>query len=254
MAAQTTLSGQPHPLWLDRGPRSFRPQKAYSMLPKSPLVAAPLRGEPPPPDGGHGMPIDRVARLGTLLGALLIFGACAGSGDSTEEATGDTATSAMSPEMGSDSAMAGMQHDSASDPNQQFLRMMVDHHQGMIGMAEQAMQRGSTDAVKTEAHAMHTKQQADQQQMRTMLQQQYSDDHQPSMMPSNQAMMDSLSATQGADYDMAFRMNVIQHHREGIQMIDQHLAHLTGDVRSMAERMKTEQQQEIQKLESEMQH
>lgn len=151
--------------------------------------------------------------------------------------------------------MAGMQHDSAQDGNQQFLRMMVDHHQGLIMMAQQAMERGSTEAVKTEARELHTKQQTEQRQMMDMLQRQYNDTHQPQVMPSNQAMMDSLSAKQGADYDMTFRMNVIAHHREGIQMTDQHMPHLTqAEVRQMAERMKADQQKDIQKLEGQMQH
>lgn len=33
--------------------------------------------------------------------------------------------------------------------------------------------------------------------------------HQPAVMPSNRAMADSLSAEQGTDYDMAFRMHTI---------------------------------------------
>ena len=77
----------------------------------------------------------------------------------------------------------------------------------------------------------------------------------PMVMPSNQAMADSLSAKQGEDYDMAFRMHTVHHHREGIQMVDQYLPRLTNaELRTMAERMKADQQKDIQKLESEMGH
>ena len=54
-----------------------------------------------------------------------------------------------------DSAMAGMQHDSAQDGNQAFLRMMVDHHQGLINMAQLGQPRASTpeERARTEAVA-----------------------------------------------------------------------------------------------------
>jgi uncharacterized protein (DUF305 family) len=46
---------------------------------------------------------------------------------------------------------------------------------------------------------------------------------------------------------------VVEHHREGIQMIDQFLPRLTrADVRQMAERMRAEQQKDIARLEREL--
>jgi uncharacterized protein (DUF305 family) len=183
------------------------------------------------------------------LVTIVVAAACSGGRDDADTAAADSQAGS------STTGEAGMAMDSAQDPNQQFLRMMVDHHQGLIVMAEQAMSRGSTEAVKAEAREMHTKQAGEQGQMRTMLRTQHSDDHAPTVMPQHQGMIDSLAVKQGTDYDMAFRMNVIQHHREGIQMTDQHMPHLTQpDLRSMAERMKADQQADIQKLESEMGH
>ena len=88
-----------------------------------------------------------------------------------------------------------------------------------------------------------------------MLQRDFGVAHQPSIMPSNQAMADSLSQKSGADYDMTFHMNVIAHHREGIAMIDRFLPQLTNpQVRQMAERMRADQQKDIQEHEGKMQH
>lgn len=191
-------------------------------------------------------PMPSVAML-----ACLVFAACGGG----DEPPSDTAS--VPP---ADSSASAVPADSpavaqARDADQEFLRGMVDHHQGLILMAQQAMERGSTDAVKAEAHALHQKQETEQREMLAILQREYGDPHQPSAMPAHQAMLDSLTAKAGADYDMAFRMNVVAHHREGIQMTDRFLPRLARpEVKSMAERGKADQQRDIQKLEAEMGH
>jgi uncharacterized protein (DUF305 family) len=198
-----------------------------------------------------------MARIRALAACTLlsVFAACGGGGDDAgQQASADSAAPATTAPA-ADTSMGGIQHAAARDADQEFARMMVDHHQGMIVMAQQAMERGSTDAVKNEAHQMHQKQETEQKELLALLQREYQDTHQPTVMPSNQAMADSLSAKQGADYDMAFRMHTIAHHREGIQMIDQFLPRLMRpELRSMAERMKADQQADIQKLEREMGH
>jgi uncharacterized protein (DUF305 family) len=193
-----------------------------------------------------------------FLAAFAAFSVLAGCGSDEGAASGDQASvdsAAPAAAAPADTSMAGMQHAAARDADQEFARMMVDHHQGMIVMAQQAMERGSTEALKTEAHGMHQKQETEQKELLAMLQREYQDSHQPTVMPSNRAMADSLSAKQGADYDMAFRMHTIAHHREAIQMVDQFLPRLTRpELRTMAERMKADQAAEIQKLEREMGH
>jgi uncharacterized protein (DUF305 family) len=192
-----------------------------------------------------------------FLAALAAFSFLAGCASDEGAASGDQASvdSAAPAATAADTSMAGMQHAAARDADQEFARMMVDHHHGMIVMAQQAMERGSTEAVKTEAHGMHQKQETEQKELLALLQREYQDTHQPTVMPSNRAMADSLSAKQGADYDMAFRMHTIAHHRQAIQMVDQFLPRLTRpELRSMAERMKADQAAEIQKLEAGMGH
>lgn len=46
--------------------------------------------------------------------------------------------------------MAGMSTTPARDANQEFLRMMVDHHQGMLEMAHAAIKKASA-GVRSEA-------------------------------------------------------------------------------------------------------
>jgi uncharacterized protein (DUF305 family) len=183
------------------------------------------------------------------LALVVLAAACGGPGNTPDAAQSGTDTVAATPpaappESGTATASA----------DAEFLRMMSDHHQGLIMMANEAAGKG-TQAVQAEARQMGDKQGGEQQEMLTMLQRDFGVSHQPQVTPSNQAMADSLSPKSGTDYDMTFHMNVIAHHREGIAMIDQHLPHLTNpQVRQMAERMKSDQQREIQELEGKMQH
>jgi uncharacterized protein (DUF305 family) len=66
-------------------------------------------------------------------------------------------------------------------------------------------------------------------------------------------MNDSLQAKSGVEYDRAFYGDVIQHHREGLKMIDDFMPRLTKpDVKQMAEKMKADQQKEIAEFEKKM--
>lgn len=184
----------------------------------------------------------------TCLIALTLIAAACGGGDTDEEMAADT--TAMQP----DTAAGSMVMTPAQDADQEFLREMTNHHQGLIVMAHEAVEKGGSE-VKTLAQTLDQKQDAEQEQMIGILQRDYGDTHQPMVMPKNQAMAVSLSQKSGADYDMAFQMNVVQHHREGIAMIDQYLPRLTrAEVRTMAETMKADQQKDIQEIEAKMGH
>ena len=156
--------------------------------------------------------------------------------------------------------MAGMDHSNMNlgtanrsaprDSNQAFLRMMSDHHEGLVAMADSAMPRLQGATAKADAQKLREKQDKEQSRMLTMLSRQYSDSVTPMIMPSNRTMMDSvLGAPQGAEADRVFYRQVIAHHREGIHHSEMHLPHLTGEVKQMAERMRTEQQREITEFE-----
>lgn len=183
--------------------------------------------------------------------ALILLGAaCAKSDDTaTDSAAGAAATPTTT------DSMAGMGHGDmgrgpAKDADQEFLRMMADHHEGFIQMATAAMTKASTPAIQGDAHKMHTKQADEQKQMVAMDQSMYGETLKPMVMPSNKAMMDELQSKTGAEYDRTFYEKVIAHHREGIKMTDDLLPRLTKpDVKQMAERMKADQTKEIAEIE-----
>ena len=143
-----------------------------------------------------------------------------------------------------------MNRSAPKDSNQAFLRMMSDHHEGLILMADSAKGRVQSADAKAKARELDEKQHREQRQMLTMLRREYQDSVTPMVMPSNRAMLDSVvRGGQGGEVDRVFYRQVIAHHREAIQMVDKMQSQLTGEVRSMAQRMRTEQQREIQELE-----
>lgn len=177
-----------------------------------------------------------------LLGLAALLGACAPADEQGQGATvEDTAAG------GSAGDMAMTQ---AKDGNHEFLRMMSDHHEGLLRMATAAMDKAALQATKDDAHELHTKQAAERDTMVAMVQRDYQERHTARPPAKNQAQADSLNALSGTEYDRTFYRLVIAHHREGIGMIDEHMAHLTNPtVRQMAEKMKADQQKEIGEFE-----
>lgn len=189
-----------------------------------------------------------------FLSLVVIAAACARS--DTDSAS-DTSPGAVS----ADTGMAGMDHSAmaanrgpARDADHEFLRMMSDHHQGLIEMASAAMNKGSTPQVQGDAHQLHTKQEEEQKQMVDMVRSSYGETLQPMAMPSNKAMNDTLQQKSGTDYDRTFYRMVVQHHQEGLRMIDQFRPRVQrAEVRQMIDKMRADQQREIQELNAKMQ-
>jgi len=193
---------------------------------------------------------------------MLLFAAsaCSGGGDRTDTAAAPAATmgAGANPSdtgMGAAShGMAGMDHGAMAnrsaprDSNQAFLRMMSDHHQGLVVMSDSAMGKlGAT--AKADAQKLRTDQRKEMDHMLQMLRSDYKDSVTPMIMPSNQTMIAAVSRASSGDADRVYYEQVIAHHREGVQHVDMHLPHLTGDVKQMAETMKADQQREIQEFE-----
>lgn len=192
------------------------------------------------------------------LTAALSIVACSKS-ESNASDTGQAMTGAASGAadtgMGS---MAGMDHSTmtstpAKDADQEFVRMMVDHHQGMIVLADTALARNPSAQVRTDAREMRQKQLAEQKKMIDMLKRDYAEDKMPMVMASNARMISDVSSKTGADLDRTFRSNVIAHHEEALKMIRDFEPRFTKPaVRTMATKMKADQTKEIAKLKSQM--
>ena len=151
-------------------------------------------------------------------------------------------------------ATSAMSASAMRDSSEAFLRMFVSHHEGLIRMTEDSLRaRAAKAGTKADARKLHTDQAREQRQMQAMLRRMGADSAQHTVMPSNQAMLDTLGRTPaGPEFDRTFYRLVVAHHREGVEMIDKQLPHLTADVRRMAARMRATQQREIAEFERKM--
>lgn len=133
------------------------------------------------------------------------------------------------------------------DANHDFLRMMSDHHQGLIALVHPTVDRqGISSSVRADAGKFDKAQDAELDTMMTMLEKAYKDPYAPKVSPENKAMNDSTLAKSGAAFDRAFRKEVIMHHQMAVRMIDQYLPKLTdAKLKAMAARMRADQTQEI---------
>lgn len=139
------------------------------------------------------------------------------------------------------------------DADHDFLRMMSDHHKGLIAMVHPTLDKKENLAVKGDASKLDKKQDAELEKMVSMLDQQYKDAYTPMLMPDNQRMVDELNGKSGADYSRNFLKNVIAHHQQAIKMIDDYLPKAkNAQVKSMAEKMKADQTKEISEFQKKL--
>lgn len=191
----------------------------------------------------------------TLMTMLVVI-ACSNTktdsagGSATMSADTGTATAARA-----DTGMAGMDHSTmeamTGNADQDFLRMMSDHHKGLIELAHMTKDgKGSTEAVRADARKLDTAQDAELDSMTTILETTFKDPYTPKVTSKGQAMLDSLRARRGAAYDRTFYQQVIAHHREGVTMMDQYLPKLTRpEIKAMTQRMRDVQSREITEFE-----
>ena len=195
-----------------------------------------------------------------VLGALLLIlcasaSACSSGGD---KATTDTvASAAVVPTPGSSDSMSAMKHVKPSDNIQgmsnmtgdadhDFLRMMSDHHKGMIAMAHMTKDRKDAGGAKADARKIDAAQDKEIDRMVTMLEKDYKDAYAPKVLPESQTMSDMLKDKKGTGYERAFYENTIKHHQAAITMVDEYLPRgKSAAIKQMAEKMKADQTKEI---------
>ena len=194
------------------------------------------------------------ARIGlTSLTAGITFFVLAGCAGSKESRSADTAAAAAST---ADTGMAGMDHSNmpgmtaaAKDADQEFLRKMSDHHEGIIVMLDAAMDKATSATAKADARKVHDKQHPERDQMVAMLKSGYNETHTPTPMASAKAMIADLEKKTGAAYDRDMYGHIVMHHQEGIKMMDDFLPRLQNpELRQMVQKMRADQQREIQEF------
>ena len=193
-------------------------------------------------------------RIGLAAATLIVTVSACGTKENArpETAAGTaSATSASSASMDSvataANAAVGMGAMAMTgDPDHDFLRMMTDHHKGMILMAHETIESEAKLGVKPIAARLDKEQDAEMDKMTTMLEQTFKDPYAPKVTADNQAMADQLKGKSGAEYDRTFLENVIKHHEQAVKMIDAYLPTAKlPELKKMAENMKAMQSAEI---------
>ncbi len=182
----------------------------------------------------------------------LVVGACASGekkADSAASAAPAAPAAASAPaadsmamqgggKMAGMAGMAGMTGDADHD----FLRMMSDHHKGLIAMAHMTKERQDGGGAVADAIKLDKAQDAELDHMMTMLEKDFKDPYAPKVMAEHQAMALDLKAKSGKEYRRTFYQGIITHHQEALVMIDSYLPKAKNAMlKQMAEKMKADQ-------------
>jgi uncharacterized protein (DUF305 family) len=152
-----------------------------------------------------------------------------------------------------DASMKGMQGSGnmpgmamTGDADRDFLRMMSDHHKGMIAMAHMTKERKDVGSAAADADKIDAAQDKELDRMMTMLEKDFKDAYAPKVMPDNQAMADKMKGMKGTEYERAFYENTITHHQAAVKMVDEYLPKgKSAAIKQMAEKIKADQAKEI---------
>ena len=141
-----------------------------------------------------------------------------------------------------------------NDPEIDFAKMMVMHHQGAINMANVELQVGSNDSLKKTAQKIITEQQAEIQQFNTILAGLSVDNSDPSF--SQEQMDNMMKGGKVADIqiitgdiDNDFATLMIVHHQGAIDNASAYLHHgNNSQLKTMATNIVNSQVMEIDEL------
>jgi uncharacterized protein (DUF305 family) len=155
-----------------------------------------------------------------------------------------------------------------------FMEGMIDHHQMAIDMAQDCLEKASSDDLKTICQNIIDAQSAEIEQMRGWLLDWYNVDYYPVPMADMEedhsghdmdemaftdpammmGMMAGLNRVEGVEYDIAWAESMIDHHDDAIHMAERLIRRVgdTGhaDLKALAEKIIEDQSAEIETLES----
>ena len=182
---------------------------------------------------------------------VTLTAACAKSGDKADTDAKDSAAAATTVGAPMDTGMSGMSGMSGmagmtGNADQDFLRMMSDHHKGLIVLAHMTKDRKEGGSAVADATKLDAAQDKELDHMVTMLEKDFKDAYSPKVLPAHQAMAEALKSKTGKEYDRTFYQDIIQHHQEAIKMVDGYLPNAKNAMlKQMAETMKADQSKEI---------
>lgn len=137
-----------------------------------------------------------------------------------------------------------------SDADRRFLREMLDHHEGLIQLSHEAMQRFMTGPSKDRLSRFDIAQDREKQQMAEALGEIFKDNYSARPDPQHRGEIDSVLAVLPTDrFRDAIAKYIVHHNNEGIRMIDMAMPDLQRQrVRALARAMRAQMAHEIKEL------
>jgi uncharacterized protein (DUF305 family) len=186
----------------------------------------------------------RIIVLPLVTVLILLLAAC-NSGATSAPTANPTETSAGG-------EMGGMDHDMGGEIpfDAMFIDGMIEHHEGAIAMAEQALTESERPEIRALAEAIIAAQATEIQQM-TEWRQAWYPDMEPTM-GMDMAMGDmEVSNDSSIPYDQRFIDAMISHHRGAIEMAEAALENAEHEeIKTLAEAIITAQEAEIAQMEA----
>jgi len=124
---------------------------------------------------------------------------------------------------------------------------MIDHHEGLIYLVHEAMQRSISKEAHDVLDGFDVTEDAEKREMTEVLRSFFRDSYQGTPTKQDKTAADSvLRESSSAAFDRVASAFVVNHHRRGIRLIDAALPHIKRPrVRELAVAIRKKEQREI---------
>lgn len=133
-----------------------------------------------------------------------------------------------------------------------FLDMMVNHHQQAVDMANEVLEGGSDEGIRTLADTIRQESEKEIAEMQAWRQQWYADQPRMSAVEMGEHMemeMPQGPAVEALDADHRFLVQMIPHHEAAIMMSEEAVGKAEhAELKAMAQRILDSQQKEIAQM------
>ncbi len=107
------------------------------------------------------------------------------------------------------------------DPDQRFLREMIDHHEGLIYLVHEAMQRPISKKAHDVLDGFDVTEDAEKREMSEVLKSLSGNSYQGAPTKRDKGSADSILRQSGSPtFDRLASTFIVSHHRRGIQLVD----------------------------------
>lgn len=188
--------------------------------------------------------------LTTLL--IVIFAACSKDNNNGLQLQAHDQNRMMDTMHAMMSRMMAMQP--TNDPDVDFVKMMMMHHEGAISMSNIELQAGSNDSLKRTAQKIITEQQAEIEKFNTILASLPVDNSDPTFTMEQMDNMNKMGKMADiqlitGDIDNDFATLMIIHHQSAIDNASAYLHHGTNEqLKAIATKIVTSQTMEIEEM------